>query len=83
MYLLCNYILFLKGQNMRIVIAQVGNSKGVRIPKAMLEACGFGAEAEIEVKRGTIVLTPVTSVREGWREAAKENKKALEAKWEW
>lgn len=68
---------------MRIVIAQVGNSKGVRIPKAMLEACGFGAEAEIEVKRGTIVLTPVSGVREGWREAAKENKKQLEAKWEW
>lgn len=29
-------------------IVPIGNSRGIRIPKAMLETCGFGEEVELE-----------------------------------
>ncbi|MBR7159271.1 MAG: AbrB/MazE/SpoVT family DNA-binding domain-containing protein [Alphaproteobacteria bacterium] len=68
---------------MRVNLVQIGNSRGIRIPKAILEQCGFGHEAEMEVKRGTIVISPVSAPRDGWREAIEENEEALQEGWEW
>jgi len=47
-------------------VIPIGNSRGVRIPKAMLEHCGVGEEVELQVKNGTLVLRPVKAVRAGW-----------------
>ena len=47
-------------------IVPIGNSRGIRIPKAMLDHCGFGEEAELEAKKGALILRPVTSPRAGW-----------------
>lgn len=54
---------------MRVNIVAVGNSRGVRLPKAVLEQCGFGAEAELSVEDGRVVLAPVSQARAGWAEA--------------
>lgn len=67
---------------MRIKVAQVGNSKGVRIPKAMIRTCGLKDEVEIEVKKGVVVISPAAVVREGWADAAKTIS-AKKEKWEW
>ena len=68
---------------MRIKIAQIGNSKGVRIPKPFLEECNIGDEAELTVENGKIIIAAVSEVRIGWREAATQNKEGLEVAWEW
>ena len=47
-------------------IVPIGNSRGIRIPKAMLETCGFGDEAELQAKNGALILRPVNTPRAGW-----------------
>ncbi len=64
---------------MRVAIVSVGNSKGVRLPKAVLAQCGFSGSAEMEVKDGAIVLRPVATPRQGWAEAARELAREHEA----
>jgi mRNA interferase MazF len=55
---------------MVINIVRIGNSKGIRIPRAILEQCRIESEVSLEVENGKIVLEPVTSVpRQGWKEA--------------
>jgi antitoxin MazE len=57
---------------MRAKLVQIGNSRGVRLPKAMIEEAGLGDELEISVRKGEIVIARVKGVREGWAEAFKE-----------
>jgi antitoxin MazE len=54
---------------MKVAIVPIGNSRGVRLPKVVLEQLGFGAEAELEVEDGRLTLTPLRTVRSGWAEA--------------
>ena len=56
---------------MRVNIVSIGNSKGVRIPKAILEQCSFNKEAEIEVQNNRLIIKPVRKIREGWANAFK------------
>ena len=51
-------------------LVAIGNSRGVRIPKAMIEQIGLGEEVELEVVDGTIVIRRKRRPREGWAEAA-------------
>ena len=41
---------------MRIPIIDIGNSKGIRIPQAILKQASFGNEVDIEVTNGRITL---------------------------
>lgn len=50
-------------------IVPIGNSRGIRIPKAMLEHYGFGEQVELQAKAGALVLRPVKSTRTGWADA--------------
>jgi antitoxin MazE len=52
-------------------LVAIGNSRGVRIPKAMIEQIGLGEDVELEVVDGTIVIRRKRRPREGWAEAAK------------
>ena len=47
-------------------IRKIGNSSGILLPKAMLQACGITTEVEIEVQDKSILLRPVPSARAGW-----------------
>lgn len=47
-------------------IVPIGNSRGIRIPKAMLEHCGFGEEVELQSKNGALILRPVAVPRADW-----------------
>lgn len=58
---------------MQITIRNIGNSKGIVIPKAMLVQTGLDglSVANVAVENGTIVLRkPEKPVRSGWAEAA-------------
>jgi len=56
---------------MKVDIIAIGNSKGIRIPKTLLEQCGFVESVEIQVEDNHIVLSPVVQIRNGWEDAFK------------
>lgn len=57
---------------MRANVVRIGNSRGVRIPKAILATCGIEDTVDLTVADGKIVLQAAPRVRQGWAEAAEE-----------
>lgn len=55
---------------MKIDIIKIGNSQGIRIPKTIMEQCGFSESVEVEIKDGNLVLKPA-QIRVGWAESFK------------
>ena len=51
-------------------IVRVGNSRGIRIPKALLEEAGLTEDVELDARAGAITIRPAHGVRAGWAEAA-------------
>lgn len=51
-------------------LIQIGNSRGVRLSKAVIEAAGLQDNLDLEVRDGAVVIRAVSSVRSGWAEAA-------------
>lgn len=43
---------------MKASIIKIGNSKGIRIPKVLLEESGLGDKVELTVKNKKIVISP-------------------------
>ena len=54
---------------MRARVVKIGNSKGIRIPKALLEQTGIIEDVELEVEDDRIIIRPVSSPRSGWEDA--------------
>lgn len=54
---------------MKVAIIPIGNSRGVRLPKAVLEQVRLEDSAELSVENGRIVLAPAARRRQGWVEA--------------
>ena len=54
---------------MRIELVRIGNSRGIRIPKPIIEQCGFGDTVELQVEKDRLVITPDRPPRQGWKEA--------------
>jgi len=55
---------------MQTKLIRIGNSQGVRIPRAVIEQAHLGEDLEIEVRGEAIVIRPAHHLREGWAEAA-------------
>ena len=51
---------------MKARIVKIGNSRGIRIPKVLIEETGLGEEVEIQVQGNTLIVQPVTRARRGW-----------------
>ncbi len=47
-------------------LVQIGNSRGLRIPEAILELCDLKDEVELSVEDGVLTIAPAPRVREGW-----------------
>ena len=55
---------------MKATIVPIGNSEGIRIPKAILKQCNIEKEIEIEVEDGKIIIMSAkTKPRKGWAKA--------------
>ena len=55
---------------MKLKIVSIGNSRGVRIPKPLLEQAGIENEVEIEADGNALVLRSVKKApRQGWGQA--------------
>jgi antitoxin MazE len=52
---------------MKVDLIRIGNSQGIRIPKAVIDQCGFGQRVE----SGSLIISPVKAARSGWAEAFK------------
>jgi antitoxin MazE len=47
----------------------MGNSRGLRIPKPMIEQCGFGDTVDLRVENDCLIIAPELPIRRGWDEA--------------
>lgn len=54
---------------MKASIIKIGNSRGVRIPKAVLAQCEFRDEIEMEVRGRHLVIRSSHAPRTGWETA--------------
>lgn len=82
---------------MRASIIKIGNSQGVRIPKPIIEQCGFNTEVELEVHDHELIIKPTKHPRHNWENsfmamAAEGDDKLIdpatstqwdEEEWEW
>ena len=51
---------------MRAEIIRIGNSKGLRIPKAVLQQCGMKNSVNLLVEGHMLIVTPCEEARTGW-----------------
>lgn len=56
---------------MKTRLVRIGNSRGVRIPKPLLEQVGLEDEVELRVVDNGIVIEAARAPRADWAEAAK------------
>ncbi len=51
-------------------LIQIGNSQGIRIPKALIEQTNLeGVELEIKVVNKDLLICPIKKPRDGWKQA--------------
>ena len=66
---------------MLVSLVQVGNSKGIRLPKAVLDQCHIEDKLDMEIADDSIILKPVKNKpREKWAEKFAKMKEAGEDK---
>jgi antitoxin MazE len=58
--------------HMKAALVRIGNSKGIRLPKPILEQCGIEDEVELEVEDDRLIVRPARAPRAGWNEAFAE-----------
>lgn len=81
---------------MRASIIKIGNSKGIRLPKPIIEQCGLKNEVQLEVHDHELIIRSLRNPRENWEDsfmamAANGDDKlvdpetitAWEEEWEW
>ena len=57
---------------MEVQIISIGNSKGIRLPKVILEKYNLDDKLELEMKDDCILLKPLKTPRLGWDAAFKK-----------
>lgn len=57
---------------MKAKIIAIGTSKGIRIPKYLLEKYSIEEQVEVEDTGKGIMISPIKKAREGWAEAFKK-----------
>jgi antitoxin MazE len=58
----------------RAKLVKIGNSRGIRLAKPLLEVAGLADEVEIEAAPGVLTIRPSLHPRAGWAEAASSYK---------
>ena len=51
---------------MKTRIVRIGNSRGLRIPKPLLEQAGLHDEVELSAENGSLVIRPARQPRSSW-----------------
>jgi antitoxin MazE len=53
---------------MKTDLIRIGNSRGVRIPKPLIEQCSLGDAVDLRVENERIIISPQRLPRAGWDE---------------
>lgn len=56
---------------MEISVIPIGNSKGIRLPKSLLQKYNITDTVELILEEECIILKPKTTARVGWEKAFK------------
>lgn len=54
---------------MEVSVISIGNSKGIRLPKSILEQYNITDTLELILEKGRIILKPKATPRKGWEKA--------------
>ena len=54
---------------MKTDLVRIGNSRGIRIPKPIIEQCRLGDTVEMRVEENRLVISSERKPRQGWEEA--------------
>ena len=54
---------------MQVKLVKIGNSYGVRLPKTVIDTCGFQSDLDLTIKGKSVVLTAEKQPRSNWQEA--------------
>ena len=57
---------------MKSRLIRIGNSRGIRLPKPLIEEAGLEEEVEVQVRRGAVVISSRRAPRAGWADAARQ-----------
>ena len=57
---------------MKVTITKIGNSKGIRIPKPILEQCDLKGEVDLEVRNHELIIRSPYSSRQNWEQSFRE-----------
>ncbi len=57
---------------MKARLVRIGNSRGIRLPKPLIQQAGLTEDVELQVREGQIVISRVSAPREGWADAARK-----------
>lgn len=83
---------------MILKVIDIGNSKGIRLPQALIKNYRIEKEIKVELNEDGILLKPIKNAREGWEEQFKRatgaqsnddkswqepNNKFDEEEWQW
>jgi antitoxin MazE len=60
---------------METTIIKIGNSKGLRLSKTILEKYNIKDKVEMILEEGQIILKPISSPRKNWGKAFEELRK--------
>ncbi|MDP4240176.1 MAG: AbrB/MazE/SpoVT family DNA-binding domain-containing protein [Bacteroidota bacterium] len=60
---------------MEASIIKIGNSKGLRLSKSILEQYNINEKVEIILEKGRIILKPIEKPRKNWEASFKEMRK--------
>jgi antitoxin MazE len=55
---------------MKSRLVRIGNSRGLRLAKPLIEQLAFDEEVDMRVESGALVIRPSRPARAGWAEAA-------------
>lgn len=56
---------------MKAHIVRIGNSRGIRLPKTLLQEAQLDDEVELQAEPGRILISKSAKPRAGWAEAAR------------
>ncbi len=62
-------------------IIEIGNSRGIRIPKPLLIESGLGEQVELQVKKGEIRIVPAVVTVQGVPDTILLTEKTLATDW--
>ena len=57
---------------MEVSVVQIGNSKGIRFSKTIIEKYNIKDKVDLILEKGQIIIKPLSKPRKGWDEAFKE-----------